>query len=283
MESAMPRLQTIIAAIALLASLPATAHEFWLWPEPFAPAIGARTRITLNVGEYFSGDLIGFAKTNVAAVRHYASDTSEDLRSRVPDKAVLPDLKLAFPRAGTHLIAFDSQPSQITLPAEKFHAYLHDEGLDSVIRQRETSGAAHLPGRERYRRNVKSLLRVGGQSDAAYGLRTGQQLEILPLADPFDKNRNEALDFQLLFDGTPLADALVKAWHKRDGQTLTIRARSTAEGVVRFTLPYDGPWMISVVHMIPATGSKDIDWDSFWGNLTFELPPRATAMGKPGK
>lgn len=279
----MNRFMTIIAALTLLASLPAAAHEFWLWPQPFAPAPGAKTRITLQVGEYFNGDLIGFAKTNVAAVRHYAAGTMKDLQSRVPDQAILSELKLAFPRAGTQLIAFDSQPNQITLPAEKFHAYLHDEGLDAVIRQRETSGTATLPGRERYRRNVKSLLRVGGRSDAAYAVRTGQRLEILPLADPFERSKNEALDFQLLFDGKPLANALVKAWHKRDGQTLMIRAHATAQGTVRFTLPYDGAWMISVVHMIPATDSAEVDWDSFWGNLTFELPMKVTAAQKSGK
>jgi hypothetical protein len=30
--------------------------------------------------------------------------------------------------------------------------------------------------------------------------------------------------------------------------------------------------MVSVVHMIPARGVANADWDSFWGNLTFALP-----------
>lgn len=61
-----------------------------------------------------------------------------------------------------------------------------------------------------------------------------------------------------------------------------IRAHSTAQGMVRFTLPYDGAWMISAVHMIPATDSAEVDWDSFWGNLTFELPMKITAAKKSG-
>ena len=28
------------------------------------------------------------------------------------------------------------------------------------------------------------------------------------------------------------------------------------------------------VHMVAATDSPDVDWDSFWASLTFELQPR---------
>ncbi len=273
-------LRAVLALFIFGTALPAGAHEFWLWAQPFAPAAGSAARLTLNVGEYFTGDLIGYARTNVAAIHHYAAGKSADLLSRIPGNAILPDLKLAFPDAGINLIAFDSHPSQITLPAEKFHAYLHDEGLDTIIKQREASGEAAQPGRERYRRNVKTLLRVGGRSDAAYAISTGQRLEILPLTDPYAAGKNTTLDFRLLFDGKPLADTLVKAWHKHDEQTVMIRTRSTAEGLVRFALPYDGAWMISAVHMIPATDSTEVDWDSYWGNLTFERPSTSLIAAK---
>ena len=77
------------------------------------------------------------------------------------------------------------------------------------------------------------------------------------------------MSFQLLFDGKPLVNRLVKAWYKHDGQTLTIRSLSSPAGTVTFHLPYAGLWMLSVVHMIPAEDTTDADWDSFWGNLTF--------------
>ena len=266
------RIWAALALAAMSVSLPGWTHEFWLWSEPFSLALGASARLTLNVGEYFVGDLVGFGAKNAAAMRRYSSGVNQDLSTRARTGAVRADFRLDLPGAGTHLVAFDSNPSRITLAADKFHAYLHEEGLDAIVQQREDAKTAAMPGRERYRRCVKALLKVGGRSDATYAVRTGQRLEILPLADPLAKAAGEPLEFALLFDGRPIVKRLVKAWHRRDGLTIVIRAHSDAAGKVAFNLPYAGPWMISVVHMIPATDTPDSDWDSFWGNLTFEVP-----------
>lgn len=274
MPAIMNLIRATFTAVVLTVTFAAHAHEFWMWADPFAPRTGTDARITLNVGEYFNGDLIGFATENVAAVRRYAGGTIEDLQERILPGAILPELRLNLARPGTHMIAFDSHPNQITLSADKFHAYLHDEGLDAIIRRREAAGQADTPGRERYRRCVKTLVRAGGRSDATFSVRTGQRLEIVPLSDPHALRKTGALEFLLLFDGEPLPASLVKAWHKRDGQTLMIRARSGPDGKVSFNLPFDGGWMLSVVHMIAATDSDDADWDSFWGNLSFALPAR---------
>ena len=267
--------QYFLAVLALTSSftaLNANAHEFWMWADPFFPKVGADANITLNVGEYFKGDLIGFATINVAAVHRYSAGKVENLQERVLPNVILPGLELNFAKAGTHMVSFDSYPSQIVLPADKFTAYLHDEGLDDIIRQREKSGNTAIPGRERFWRCVKTLLNVGGKSDFTYAVHTKQRIEIVPLIDPFSKNsQRSGLDFLLLFDGKPLAAALIKAWHKEEGQTMIIRATSSIDGKVHLNLPLDGGWMLSVVHMIPVTDSAEVDWDSYWGNLSFAL------------
>jgi hypothetical protein len=260
-----------MALAACCASFSCAAHEFWLWPEPFNPQAGGSVRLTLRVGEYFTGDLAGFTPAHAAALRRYGAGASEDLLARGQVKTPRADVRLASLGAGTTMVAFDSATTLITLPADKFHAYLHDEGLDHVVRQREAGGTAQMPGRERFRRNVKTLLRVGGKSDQTYAVRTGQRLEIVPTVDPLALGRGERLKLALLFDGQALPNHLAKAWHKRDGQTVMIRAFSDPAGNVVFDLPYAGPWMISVVQMIPAADTAEAEWDSFWGNLTFEL------------
>jgi hypothetical protein len=228
----------------------------------------------LHVGEYFHGDLLPIASRQTAALLLYSKGNPRDLQRQLLTDTALPDLQMSFPNSGTYMLAYDSNPNQIALSPDKFHAYLHDEGLDHIIRQREEAGNATAPGRERYRRNVKTLLRVGGKSDGSYAALTGQRLEIVPTSDPLAKSAGDNLSFTLFFDSKPLSNALVKAWHKREGQTITIRARTRTDGKVNFSLPYAGPWMISVVHMVPAVDAPDVDWDSFWGNLTFELAGR---------
>ena len=268
----------LCAALGLLGAMVAPitcAHEFWMLPKSFAVASGGATALTLAVGENAQGDPVAFSAALVVSLRHYSLGQSLDLRGRVPADRALAELPVVLPRAGTHLIALDTNPSQIVLPADKFHAYLHDEGLDFVIKKREAAGTATSPGRERYRRNLKTLLQAGGVSDATYSVRTGQRLEIVPLANPSDPSGAEGLGLQILFDGKPLANALVKAWQKRGGQTLIIRTRTDTQGNAAVTFPWPGAWMLSVVHMVAVTDSEDHDWDSYWANLTFALPGAA--------
>lgn len=256
------------------ACLSAFAHEFWIEISPSAPATAAPVQMTLRVGEFYTGELVAVTASHAASVRALSAGGVDDLTAKVPSGATLPALQLSFPRPGTHVLAYESHPSQVVLPADKFHAYLHDEGLDWVIRQREASGSAASPGRERFRRSAKALLKVGGRSDGASTRMAGQRIEITPLQDPLARSAGDVLRFQLRFEGQPRPGVLVKAWHKRGGQVTTVRATTDREGRFELTLPFAGAWMINAVHMVAATGTPEVDWDSFWASLSFELPPR---------
>ncbi len=270
---------------SLLAAFPLLAHEFWFEPVTAPLAAGDTARLDLRVGEFFEGESLGFSAPQTVALRQYTASGSKDLRAMLPpaSRGAIPTLNLPLPSPGSYLLAFDGQPNQISLPSGTFHAYLHDEGLDFIKTQREAAGTAEKPGRERYRRYIKTLLRVGNSpasgattangADKTYATRTGQQLEIVPSNDPLLMKPGDVLGLQVLFDDKPLAGALVKAWNKQGGQTLIVRAKTSVEGKATFNLPYPGGWMISVVHMVPSKGVKDIDWDSLWGNLSFHLAP----------
>ena len=279
--------------------LPAHAHEFWINPAPNPLQVGDSARLTLEVGEYFRGDMLPFAAPQTVALRQYSAAGVRDLVPFLAVRATLPALALPLATAGTHMVVFDSQPNFISLPADTFHAYLHEEGLDFIKAARIAAGTATRPGRERYRRYVKTLVRADAAAqpgtvataaapvakDMTHAIRAGQRLELVPLSDPLTMAPGDALGVQVLFEGAPLAGALVKAWHKgdaggkREGQTVIVRATTSADGQVTVNLPYAGPWMVSVVHMVRAVGVKDIDWDSLWGNLSFSVPqPVATPV-----
>jgi hypothetical protein len=279
-------LNSLALSTSLMASGPLLAHEFWFEPVTTPLAAGDTAKLDLRVGEFFEGETMGFATAQTAALRQHTASGNKDLRSLLPppSRGAVPTLSLQALAAGTHMVSFDSQPNQISLSADRFHAYLHDEGLDFVKDQREATGNGAKPGRERYRRHVKTLLSVGTASGAAvagpdmtYALRTGQRLEIVPSNDPLLMKPGDALGLQLFFDDRPLAGALLKAWNKQGGQTLIIRAKTSVDGKASFNLPYAGGWMVSVVHMVPTRGVKDVDWDSHWGNLSFHLLPAAAS------
>ncbi len=279
--------------VCLSATLSAQAHEFWINPAPNPLQVGSTARLTLEVGEFFRGEKLPFVGSQTVALREYSAAGARDLAPILSLRAALPVLSISLPTAGTQMVIFDSQPSFISLPADTFHAYLHDEGMDFIKAMRIAAGTATQPGRERYQRYVKTLVRaiaatpsnaaaqtaVPAAPDMTYAVRTGQRLELVPLSDPLTMAPGDALGIQVLFDGVPLAGALLKAWNKgdgepgnkREGQTVIVRATTAADGKVAVNLPYAGAWMLSVVHMVTVVGEKDIDWDSQWGNLSFSV------------
>ncbi len=258
-------IRLLLGFLALFA--PLAAHECWLQPSDFSPAPGRELRLGLRVGMQLKGEPRDFTAKRVAALRHYFTAGVEDWTARATGQPELP-FTLATP--GTHVLAYDSSASLITLEAEKFHAYLREEGLENIIALREQAGEAAQPGRERYLRCNKTLLQAGA-SDGTWAARTSQLLEIVPLADPAAVPPGGTLRFLLLLDGQPLAGALLRAWHRTGDQLTTLDARTSASGEAAFTLPAAGMWMISTVHMRRLQGDTEADWESLWGNFTFSL------------
>lgn len=276
-----------------LAWLPLQAHEFWIAPLTTSLAEGDKASLSLWVGQYFTGVLVGFSKPQTVALRQYTAAGEKDLSPLLPPAPVAA-IEVPVERAGTHLFRFDSDPHTIVLESGLFHAYLHDEGLDFINDSREAAGTSSTPGRERYRRFVKTLVRVeksGGvgstdsansaksvpkaKPDSTYATVTGQRLEIVPLNDPLALLPGKDLGVRVLFEGKALPGALLKAWYKHGEQTVIVRAKTRPDGTASFNLPYAGPWMINVVHMIPAVGEPELDWDSLWGNLSFVVASAA--------
>jgi len=281
-------MKTLLVTAALLWAHTTFAHEFWLMPERFAPAVRAPVEVALRVGEHFVGDPVGFGRPIAETLRTVSADGERLLTPLLPADLGQDRVALAFEKPGTQLIALDTRPFSVTLAPDTFNAYLREEGLDHVLAQRQahaanTTDTADTAGvRERYRRHVKTLLRVGGRSDDTHRRVLGQTLEIVPVNNPLALAPGRALSMRVLFEGKPLGQALVKAWHQRGGQLTVLRTRTTADGQASLALPWRGVWMVSVVHMVPSTDRERFDWDSHWGNLTFEtagLPP--ARAGRP--
>ncbi len=258
-------------ALVFFLTAPLAAHEFWLWPETFSVTPGTAVRVGLRVGENFTGDARPFSPVRAAALRHYSAAGMDNLLARVPAAPGVDSLALVLAKPGTHLLAYDSQPSFITLPPDKFLAYLREDGLEDIAALRQTERKDQTPGRERYRRFVKTLILAGGRSDATFAVHTGQRLEIIPATDPLAAHAGSRVTFAILFEGHPLVGALVRAWHHRGTDLVVLKGRTAADGTVAFELSDAGPWMISLVHMLPLRDTPGFDWESCWGSLTFAL------------
>lgn len=257
-----------LLAIALLCwpATRAAAHDFWMEPSSFSGSPGATIEVALYVGDGAqidevgrSPDLVRFEAVSGATRRSVAA---------APRSAPAGLTRLAEP--GWTTLVYQSNPSFIELPAEKFESYLDDEGLEEISIERQRRGESLAPAHESYARYCKSLVHVG---DAAGGhdAEVGLPIELVADDDPALWRDGGALAFRLLFEGEPIAGRLVKLVHLEDPR-LRLLGRTDLDGRVEFSPPRGGPWRVVSVHMLPATPEIGGEWESYWASLTFELP-----------
>ncbi|MEO6363285.1 MAG: DUF4198 domain-containing protein [Caldimonas sp.] len=254
----------LLAASVLLASA-AHAHEFWLLPSSFSPAVGQRVGLQLRVGEGWPGEalprdparVVRFAWIDGAGERRVAGAAGAE-----PAGVARANL------VGPAIAIYRSSDSLVTLDAELFERYLRLEGLEAVSEHRRARGESAAPGRELFSRSAKALVQVGGKEapTAGFDRIAGLTLELVPLDAPQTLVAGAPLRLQLLQLGQPLSGTLVKAFERDGGGR--VEARTGVDGVATLALPRLGDWMFSAVAMAEAPAGSGADWKSIWAALT---------------
>lgn len=265
-----------LAALGLLLSaVSAGAHDLWIEPSNFRPAQGEQVAIRVRVGEHFKGDPV---PRNKARIERFAAvvpgdKTTGDRELDLPvngEEGAEPAGRIALPIPGTWVLVYDTNHASVELEADKFEKYLREEGLEAISALRAQRGQSKARVREIYSRCAKSLVLVGKETDGLAHQRVlGLPLELVPEASPAALPAGGELPVRLLYQGKPLAGALVVATRK-DQPAEKVSARTGKDGRVRLRLEPRGVWLIKAVHMIPAPQGSEADWESFWASLTFQ-------------
>jgi uncharacterized GH25 family protein len=171
---------------------------------------------------------------------------------------------------GTHLIALQSNKAFIELEAEKFNAYLAEDGLDNIVKHRQEQNEAGNPAREHYQRFAKLLLQGGTTTDEVYKRSVGFPIEIIPETNPYKLKSGDYLGCRVLFDNKPLAHQMVKVWSIVGNRTFLQNMYTENDGTIKFPISSTGPWMVSTVKMLPSEG-KEVDYESMWASLVFGI------------
>jgi uncharacterized GH25 family protein len=269
-------LRSLFALVVVTCSVGASlsAHDFWIEPSSYSPDVGAVVRVSLRVGQDFTGDPV---PRNPAAIMSFFL-VGPDGRQDVPGReGIDPAGLFRVATAGALLIGYRSSPSPVTLDAAKFEQYLKEEGLEHVIAARAKSGASQAPGREIFSRSVKTLLRAGTPGAAGYDRVLGLALELIPERDPSALPADGRLPVRVLYEGKPLAGVLVSAI-SRDRRRVSVRSDANGQAVLAIG---SGEWLVKTVHMMPAPQNSGADWESIWASLTFDArqgsPMKTTA------
>lgn len=269
--------RTLLAIVALECFAVAKAHDYWIEPKTFRAPVEQSIDFAFKVG--FGDEVEELAWRPSRCERCFVSLKEEQFDvAGVPD--TMPALRVAFARPGTWTLGYRSFDSRLELEAEKFEAYLKEEGLEAIVAARKERGESEKAGLEQYSRCAKALVRVGDVDgvDLPGPSPLGLTLELVADLDPYTLAAKTKFPVRLLLRGEPLAGALVEAV-RMDPSHRTLAARSDSAGRVEFDLD-TGAWMITAVHMERARRGENADWKSLWATLTFERHS-ATSPAKP--
>ncbi len=278
-------LTTAVLAVAIVAT--ARAHTMYLKLESFFLEPNST-----NVVALFNGD---FDESE----NHITRDRMLDVSIVGPDGVVHPPTEawrdtamfhwhadsvdtalLTFETGspGTYTIGVSTAARVIPLTGAEFNEYLVHEGLVDEIAQREAAGETNDDAAERYSKHVKAIIQVGDDRSGEWTTELGYPVELIPLQNPYDLGIGDELEVRFLRAGEPVENQLLYANHEFNhghddagGHVEAVEARTNGDGVATIPLLVGGRWYIRTIHMVETPSEADIDYESNWATLTFQV------------
>jgi hypothetical protein len=247
---------------------PAGAHEFWLDPVKFRPAVGETVPIVFRNGEQLKGDTYPYVRA--LDRRFVVVDRKRERRIKTLDGDD-PAAEVTFTEPGLAIVAHHRGAESVVYRSfEHFSESMTEEGLEAIIAAQRAGRGAVAGIRELYVRCAKALVDVGnveGARDKAIGL----PIEIVVEDDPYRLAGRQTLRLRVLFRGQPLAGVMVRTLHRDDPQSPR-RVRTDADGRAEVPVAYAGEYLLSAAHAVPAADAKRADWETYWASTTFARP-----------
>jgi hypothetical protein len=211
-----------------------------------------------------------------------------DAKGRLDLKGLSPQGRPPGPRvtlrsSGTTIVALATEPGYIELGARAFQDYLKREGHDDILEMRQKMGQSNEPGRERYRRWIKTLVNVGGDGSEIALANATLTIEIIPEAQPDTVHPGGRLPVRVLFEGMPYPGGTLCATHafyssKPDTYAWCGRLDDTGRAIVPIRTP--GWQLLRITRMRALAGDARADWVSYWAALTFDVPEVGRHAGR---
>jgi hypothetical protein len=193
-------------------------------------------------------------------------------------------LAIELTRPGITLIGADPAERVEELSLSDLRAFLAQRmapgSLPTALEPRPGAGASEML-RVRRVESAKALVRVLGKdgflpNSATAQSKTGQAVEIRPLADPTSVPVNSDLPLRIYVPNPGKAGTRVSARHLATGRTHTFLTDRMGTGF--FTVTAAGVWTVEAHHARPAP-DKDADWEIYSATLIFEVPPGDPRQG----
>jgi uncharacterized GH25 family protein len=263
------KVRSAVLSIFLIVVLPVLAHEFWLEPQQYIFSRGEEINIRFKLGESFHGENWKGNREKVNFLNLYYGDVIDSsLNQQISDEQG-DSLQFSMFEEGTVMVVFNNVNTFIELEAQKFLAYLTEDGLTNAIDYRKEHNETDSIGREWYERSVKTILQVGNNKTDSYKKQTSLPLDIVPLSHPYAVAAKQQMKMKVLFNKQPLTNQKVRVWHKMPDGVTDSSYTSNENGEISFTVMPKGEWMVSCINMVRLNNDPQAQWQSYWGSCTW--------------
>lgn len=259
----------------LVFATPLAAHDFWIQPQRFQTQTGVPFAGTFQVGHAAYRQRWGRSRDHILLLNDVSPAGIRNIRAALMDDGAA-DFVTRFDNPGVHILAMQSTYARSELPAVRFNDYAKVEGLTPIIAERKRTGKTAAPGRERYSRRAKALIRVGSLTGGNQSLATravGLKLEIVPERNPYDLGGSRILPVRVMYKGRRLPGATVKLTNLEFDAKPLATAVTDGQGRARFRVPPVGEWLVNVIWSEPIRGDPAADFDTTFSSLTFGYDP----------
>lgn len=257
-----------ITSLLILCGVSVAAHEFWLQPDKFIYQKNETANIKFRVGENFEGDNWNNNGSKINFLTFYSNGTSKDVASLISNNNG-DSLRLSLSEDGTGMVVYNGLNSFIELEATRFNEYLKEDGLTEAIEYRKQHNETEDSSREFYQRSVKTIIQVGKKYDHTFNKQTNLPLDIIPQSHPYQLKDGKEVSFKILFQQKPLANHLIKIWHRINNKTIFTEKMSDEKGLITLPVTTTGKWMVSTVKMVRLQNNPKAQWQSYWGSCTW--------------
>lgn len=247
----------IVLIAALGPALLILWHDLWLESDGFAAGL-LRVRVGSGAPFVSSEPVTGDARFAARLLADAAGVRTFEAISKVEGSYRTFGVPLETP--GSALIALTTHPRRITLAADKFHAYLVEEGLAHAEEQPPAQ-----PVTEEYCKHAKLLVSRGVGPVDAWLKPVGLTLEVVPVHAQC--RVGERGGFRVLFREQPLPH--FGLWYVRsDGRKSLHRCDSYGVADIPFDLP--GKAVLKGIHL-QRVDHPELQYQSWWCSLSCDV------------
>jgi uncharacterized GH25 family protein len=258
---------TLLVLITTMMPCAALAHNLWLNATDYTPELskrtGAHTKIYFGFGhKYPVHDFLN--KGRLTEFRLIGPDGSP--RDIEPGEGGFLATPLILKKAGAHTVAAATRTGFYTMyfKGERVHHKMGSkEGLERVLLSLY------------YENYAKALIDVGSTADDAYAAPVGQNIEIVPVENPYLKKAGDTLDLKVLHKGRPASFCTVSATYVgfSPDEDYAFSNMTNALGVSTIRLLAPGHWVVRAVVRKPANAElrDKCNEEKYSATLTFEV------------